>query len=517
MVQLPEPTTAESLPSSPFKATKYHVLGATPKPWGGSRKNHWTLTITLAKRQPLSYNGYNPVQQGLLAMTIDAVLLGAFERHNLGDLLMGHIFEDLLREKGLRTIHASILENNLTSCSGKKVHSLFDLVRGGLDTNTPILHVGGETASCSFHYALLFDTPLSLPYRIAKDVIGEARRMLPTDRFYPYITPPREKINGEVVHWKNRLFYGIGYTSPETDELARARLAESFSESKFIGFRDRHSLAEAKSIGVEGALLTPDIVLQLSKLVPFTKEPGPEYFLMHFNREFLAKSKTDLIGELSKLVDCFDGGMKIGLAGIANYHDSLEELYVFQEAARKASVPIEVLPSVDLFSICQQIANAAVVASTSLHYRIVAKSYGVNRLTMNADKVNCWSQCNDGAHPYGIEPQKLASTVIALAQSSKLGPEAAQEHDLENIEAHIETISDIILRARSSPENKIMMTTKQHLPPPSTDLWLTSMVRYLDKRNSLITQQDLRLSSRRYLLKRFASLSLPSFLRKRFF
>ncbi len=430
---------------------------------------------------------------------------------------MGHIFEDLLRQKGVRTIHASILDNDLTSCSGKKVYSLFDLVRSGLDTNTPILHVGGETASCSFQNALLFDTPLSLPYRDAKDVTEEAHRLLPTDRFYPYITPPRENINGEVFHWRNRLYYGIGYTSPEADEHVRARLAESFSESKFIGFRDRHSLAEAKRIGVEGALLTPDIVLQLSKLIPCNMEPGPEYLLMHFNRDFLVRNRSDLIGELSKLADCFDGGMKIGLAGTANYHDSLEELYVFQESAREASVSIEVLPSVDIFSICQQIANAAVVASTSLHYRIVAKSYGVKRLTMNLDKVNCWSQCNDDAHPYGIGPRQLASTVIALAQRNKLGPEAAQEHDLESIEAHIETISDIILRARGSAESKILPTKEPQPQLPSPNLWIRSMARCLENRNSVIRQQDLRLSSRRYLFKRLVRLSLPGFLRNRFF
>jgi hypothetical protein len=35
---------------------------------------------------------------------IDCVLLGAFERHNFGDLLMGYIFETLLGRNGIRVV-----------------------------------------------------------------------------------------------------------------------------------------------------------------------------------------------------------------------------------------------------------------------------------------------------------------------------------------------------------------------------------------------------------------------------
>jgi hypothetical protein len=49
-------------------------------------------------------------RQPELIKDIKCVLLGAFERHNFGDLLMGYIFETLLGRNGIRVVYASILE-----------------------------------------------------------------------------------------------------------------------------------------------------------------------------------------------------------------------------------------------------------------------------------------------------------------------------------------------------------------------------------------------------------------------
>ena len=98
---------------------------------------------------------------GELIPNFDCVLLGAFERHNFGDLLMGYIFEVLLGRIGISVVYASILENDLSSYGGAKVYSIFDLLDSGLDPTTPILHVGGEVVPTSFHDALLADSPLN--------------------------------------------------------------------------------------------------------------------------------------------------------------------------------------------------------------------------------------------------------------------------------------------------------------------------------------------------------------------
>jgi len=127
-------------------------------------------------------------RQPELIKDINCVLLGAFERHNFGDLLMGYIFETLPGRNGIRVVYASILENDLTSYGGSRVYSIFDLVHAGLDPATPILHVGGEVVPTSFHDALLADSPLTLD-RHRVEAAHRLRALLATDRPFPYLTP----------------------------------------------------------------------------------------------------------------------------------------------------------------------------------------------------------------------------------------------------------------------------------------------------------------------------------------
>ena len=51
---------------------------------------------------------------------------------------------------------------------------------------------------------------------------------------------------------------------------------------------------------------------------------------------------------------------------------------------------------------------------------------------------------NDHAHPYGIGPRQLASQSLLLPNATNLAPRLPKNM-IESIEAHIETISDIIL------------------------------------------------------------------------
>ena len=177
------------------------------------------------------------------------ILFGAFERHNFGDILMGIIFENLLLKKGIRSIHASILENDLRACGGRKVYSIFKLFTSGLDARVPILHVGGQTIPISFETALLADSPRPLADLRFKDpeICSRMASQLGTDRVLPYITPAREMINGRMADWTNRLYYGIGFTRNISNPALMSELRSPLIESKQIGFRDGVSLGPTET------------------------------------------------------------------------------------------------------------------------------------------------------------------------------------------------------------------------------------------------------------------------------
>ena len=450
-------------------------------------------------------------------MNPDAILFGAFERHNFGDLLMGYAFEKLLRQRGINTIHASILDNDLTACGGTMVHSIFDLLANGLDPDIPVLHVGGETATCSFNDALACDSPAPLPYHLKDIISSEIHQELGTDRPFPYLTPPKERINTASKPWENRLFYGIGLTQLSDDRADNERLRATLAAARMISFRDTHSIRNARSFGITQATYAPDIVLSISQLMPVSKPIGPSSLLMHFKGDYLRRNSAELIHALSQIAPHFEGGLKLGLAGTANYHDSLDEYYRFKQLAEESSVPIEVLPSVDILTICQQIASAAAVISTSLHYRIVARSYGVPRLTMNMHKVNCWSESNDALYPFGMEPGQLPASLHTIMRMERPVEDSGQTKDLAIIDRHLEAITGII---RSSAPNSDRPKVSESPPqpgPPSPDLWIASMARCLDDRDSsirtqaeIIKFQDAVLSSKARLLGRLLQLLIAS-------
>lgn len=444
---------------------------------------------------------------------IDCVLIGAFERHNFGDMLMGYIFKVLLERQGLRVVLASILENDLTSYNGNRVYSVFDLVNAGLDSNTPILHVGGETVPCSFTDALLADTPIMLG-RHRDEAVQRLRDLLATNRPFPYLTPPEEVVGTRTILWTNRIFYGTGFTKQVFENETADLIKKSFDNSLVAGFRDRQSLDNGAQLEIKNLRLTPDIVLYISKLLPRKEDSEHNYFLLHFNQYYLEMNDKILVGQLERISESFDGSIKIALAGRLIGHDSVSEIHRFMALAAERGLSIEFLPSEDIFDICRQISGARMVASTSLHYRIVARSYGIPRISMNNSKVSHWSRSNDYAYPYGVEPGSLAAEFTSLTNKND-SIESAQETDIQTIDTHITEISRILHKVKPSLSCQALVIKSPPPPAPSLGLWFSSLAMSLDAKERLLQQQAIQLSSRKFMLQNLIRLCLMSFAKKR--
>lgn len=444
---------------------------------------------------------------------IDCVLLGAFERHNFGDLLMGYIFETLLERNGIRVVYASILENDLTSYGGSRVYSIFDLVHAGLDPATPILHVGGEVVPTSFHDALLADSPLTLD-RHRVEAAHRLRDLLATDRAFPYLTPPSEVVGSRSISWTNRIFYGTGYTKQAADKETADLIRKSLNHSLLAGFRDQQSLDNATQLSIKNPRLTPDIVVYISKLLPRKEDSKSNYLLIHFSSYYLALHEKILVDQLEKISKGFDGSIKIALAGRLHGHDSISAIHRLKSMTAEKGISIEFLPSEDIFDICRQISGARMVVSTSLHYRIVARSYGVARISMNNPKITHWSRSNDRSYPFGVDPESLASEFASLTSKS-IQPEPQQELDIQSIDEYVAELGEMLIDARTGLKDQELTIRSSPPPAPSQELWFTALANSMDVKEKLIQQQEIQLSSRVFMLKRLLTLSLRSFPKRR--
>jgi hypothetical protein len=435
---------------------------------------------------------------------IDCVLFGAFERHNFGDLLMGYVFERLLGGYGLKVVYASILENDLRNYGGNKVYSIVDLIGAGLDARTPILHVGGEVVPCSFVDSLLADSPLVLDqYRT--DVVNKLLKMIDINRPYPYLTPPVELLGGKPVAWGNRIFYGAGFTCNDVNAEIADLVQKTFNGSLYAGFRDHQSLRNALRSGVENARFSPDIVLYISKLLERDGDYGAGYLLLHFNAHFLQCYDEILVVQLKVISGTWSGSIKVALAGTILGADSVGAIKRFIDLAANRGLSIEFLPSMNIFDICRQISEAKIVVSTSLHYRIVAKSYGIPRISMDNPKVSCWSETNDAAYPHGVKPEVLA-TELFFHLRGIVPARQEQELDIQELDQQVLELSEIIRSVKSGLSSKPLAMTASPPPAPSMDLWLSALIQCLHDKDRQLYEQRTQLSSRRFLRQKLAQL-----------
>lgn len=410
---------------------------------------------------------------------IDCVLLGAFERHNFGDMLMGLVFEHKLALNGVNVVHASILENDLTCFSGKKVYSIFDLVKAGLDPNTPVIHVGGETVPCSIYDAVVTDAPSTISPATAREATLAIINKLQVSRRLGYVTPPVEVIGDQNVRWGNRIFYGLGFTASDLSFATKNLLSADFADALLVGFRDSTSLHNARNVGINHAVLTPDIVLAISQILPRESETTDNgYVLLHLNDAYLQENKDVLREQLSEIAFRSKSSLRIAVAGLARGHDSLGSISSFANELAGRGITITVLPSSDILDICRQISQASAVISTSLHYRIVARSYGVPRISLNLHKLNCWASCNDFHFPYAVESDQLAEAFRRLIKTPRKIDDIVD--DLNQIDAFMSSISSIVDSIRPSLPCQHLDDFVKLPSVPSQGLWFQAIASLLD-------------------------------------
>lgn len=385
------------------------------------------------------------------------VLVGAFERHNFGDLLLGRIMARCLAEHGLQPLYASILPADLRALGGEWVNSFADLAPF-LPPDVPIVHVGGETIPCSMGMALRMDAPPVLADSLANRLAKSCRPSGLDDREFAYLTPPVETICGKTYRWHNRYFFGLGGASiAGQPPQAMAGLRDVLQDARWLSVRDTTTLRGLHACGVaharpswDAGVLAPCLAAGGSATLaaPVAAEPGGS-LLFHANKAFLAPRLDLLAAQIAAAAGRFSR-VRVSLAAAAANHDSAAASE--QLAARLAAtgIPAEFCPDVHVDTIATLIRDAACVVSTSLHYRIVALTHGVPRVSLENGKVAGWASDWDPGYPYACPAEGMAANIArAVAVPREEAVQAAGKARGEALASIVDLVAEI---HRHTPE-----------------------------------------------------------------
>ena len=137
---------------------------------------------------------------------MNVVVFGAFDRHNLGDLLLAHVAEAAL--PGRELFFAGLADRDLRAVGGHRVQALQALAAGWARGPALLWHAGGEVLTCrAWQAALMLMDPAEAPAAAAHwqrrpaARAAWARRVLGTAARLPYaVARDRFPAAARIVH-----------------------------------------------------------------------------------------------------------------------------------------------------------------------------------------------------------------------------------------------------------------------------------------------------------------------------
>ena len=369
------------------------------------------------------------------------ILFGAFDRHNLGDLLFPHVVASMLGAR--EVVFAGVAERDLRAFGGHEVEAISRLARRWGDQPADLIHVGGEILTVDAWEAAV----MVLAPEEAGAVIGlheSHRRRLCWAQDYlgirhraAYVAPRALFRNpGRFV------FNAVGGVEfAGLDPRLSDEVAQSLRGATFVGARERVTLDHLGRAGV-AARLMPDAAVMVKELfgenIRRHGESGePASVRKAFPQGYVAVQFSADFGDdatLAAIAAQFDrvaaeAGLGVALfrAGAAPWHDDLD---VYRRAAsRMRAAPARVFESLDIWDICALIAASRGYCGSSLHGRIVALAYGLPRISMvqpamaqgaGTTKQEAFVATWESADAAGIvAPENMAAGLLAALNSGR--------------------------------------------------------------------------------------------------
>lgn len=303
------------------------------------------------------------------------VVFGAFDRHNLGDLVFPHVLGAL--RAPLPLVFTGLRDSDLSRHGGHRVRDIAAVTQELADTPVHFIHAGGELLSCSADDAARMLAP--------------ARPRLPP---FPYVRGKRGFRHPGL--WIHHAVGGVALDP--ADGSARAELLPRLKEADVVTVRDRATLATLAGWGLPAQLL-PDAAILVptlfrDRIACHRRNPWLMRLCRRFPQGYVAvQASGDFADDasLDALAAALDGlvaetglGVVFFCMGAAPMHDH-RTLYRRLAARMRQAGPSAILPSLDLWTVCAFLESARAVVASSLHARILAMAWGLPRVTLAAD------------------------------------------------------------------------------------------------------------------------------------
>lgn len=370
------------------------------------------------------------------------IIVGAFDRHNFGDLLFAAIARSLLNCDD--PVFAGVAARDMREFSGPLTRSLAGLA-GRAGRAPAIVHAGGELLSCTAWEAaamlLPSDGASTTIARLEADGAERAAYIAATlgrSALAPYVAGRDLFPQARAV-----VFCGVGGIGLGNDEAMRKQVCAALRDADFVGVRDRLTLDLLNGEGV-AATLMPDPAVLLREtcgaLVARRMEQGEcaalrrrlgAYLAVQFSVDFGDDAALDVLAaQLDRVTRETGLALVLFRAGAAPWHDE-PDLYA-RLNARLPERPAVLFRSLDAFDICGLIAGSAGYCGSSLHGRIVAMVHGLPRVNIcpapcdARGKTAAFAAAWDPAPPGAVPPGQILSAVTqALAMPPAVLGEAA--------------------------------------------------------------------------------------------
>lgn len=322
------------------------------------------------------------------------IVFGAFDRHNLGDLLFAHVAAALL-PRDETVVFAGLAARDLRPVGGHRVEALHALRDDPRLRGARLVHAGGEILTCRAHDAAVMllepaqvDAALAFLAAHPGDEPGWRRAMLGTNDELPYV------IGRDAFRWLSSVsFAGVGGVA--FDALpgdARAEVLERLASADALTVRDAVTQAQLHAAGLAVPLM-PDPAELVEALfgdairARVTAPPIADlrrafpagWLAVQLSGEFADDATLAAIAAQLEAVPEDTGlGVVLFRAGAAPWHDDPGVLA--RLARRVPARHLRVFEPLDVWDLCALLAHAHACLCSSLHGGIVARAFGVPAL-----------------------------------------------------------------------------------------------------------------------------------------
>jgi hypothetical protein len=369
-------------------------------------------------------------------VTPRVVLFGAFDRHNLGDLLMPHVAAALLPVR--EPLFAGLVERDLRAAGGHWPVPLASIETHLAGAPGVLVHVGGEILTCdAWHAAAMLLPPAWLRGTVGYLEARPAERAqwvrhyIGCDDRAPYVASRRaHPALARVV-----VLAAGGVGLDEADAALREEVLAKLRAADVVSVRDRLTQQALERHGIAASLL-PDLAVLVAELfgdriraraddrageVAAVRRAFPGgWIAVQLGAEFGDDATLDcLAAQLAPAASRAGCGIVLFRAGAAPWHD--DERLLERLAARLRPGSARVFRSIASWDLCALVAASRAYAGSSLHGRIVALAFARPRVNIRDPATGARpgkheafaSTWDDLAMPGAVEPGALGAAIEA--------------------------------------------------------------------------------------------------------